>query len=73
MPFDLTAENAKSTKMQTLHPIIRRKRRSLMIEVVPPLPTQTTPVQSVVIVPADEPAKKPKPDNAKSVSSSATP
>jgi hypothetical protein len=35
--------------MNGLFPIIRRKRRPLTVEDVPPIPTKTEPVQSVVL------------------------
>ena len=35
--------------MDKLYPIIRRKRRPLVVEGVPPIPTKTEPVQSVVL------------------------
>jgi hypothetical protein len=73
MPFDLTAENAKNTKMKTLHPIIRRKRRSLIIADMPPMTAQTMPVQLMVKTPAVEPVKKLKAADAKNLSSLATP
>jgi hypothetical protein len=61
--------------MNGLFPIIRRKRRSLIIEDAPPIPTKTEPVQSVVKAPEVEPADKPKNDYAKtkSISPSKTP
>ena len=43
--------------MDKLYPIIRRKRRPLVVEDVPPIPTKTEPVQSVAIVPLVEPAE----------------
>jgi hypothetical protein len=56
--------------MDKLFPIIRRKRRPLIVEDVPPIPTKNEPVQSVVTAPPVEPADEPKPDDAKSVSTS---
>jgi hypothetical protein len=56
--------------MDKLFPIIRRKRRPLIVEDVPPIPTKTEPVQSVVATPPVEPADEPKADDAKSVSTS---
>jgi hypothetical protein len=54
--------------MNTLFPIIRRNRRPLIIEDVPPIPIQTAPVQPVVVL-ADghrvDPAKTTTPDDAK--------
>jgi hypothetical protein len=54
--------------MDKLYPIIRRKRRPLVVEDVPPIPTKTEPVQPVAIVPLVEPAESaagatPKPEN----------
>jgi hypothetical protein len=54
--------------MEKLFPIIRRKRRPLIVEDVPPIPTKTEPVQSVVATPLVEPVDKPKADDAKSIS-----
>jgi len=54
--------------MDKLFPIIRRQRRPLIVEDVPPIPTKTEPVQSVVTTPPVEPADKPKADDAKSIS-----
>jgi hypothetical protein len=54
--------------MDKLFPIIRRKRRPLIVEDVPPIPTKIEPVQPVAIVPLVEPADKPKADDAKSIS-----
>ena len=54
--------------MNGLFPIIRRKRRSLIIEGAPPIPTKTEPVQSVVKAPEVEPVDKPKDDDAKTKS-----
>jgi hypothetical protein len=60
--------------MDKLYPIIRRKRRPLVVEDVPPIPTkvladghQSMPVQPVAEKPSVEPAKStpvtsPKPD-----------
>ena len=68
--------------MNGLFPIIRRKRRPLIVEesvpdglTAPPIPTKTEPVQSVVKAPEVEPADKPKDDYAKtkSISPSKTP
>jgi hypothetical protein len=68
--------------MNGLLPIIRRKRRPLVVAesvpdgpTAPPIPTQTEPVQSVVKAPEVEPADKPKEDYAKtkSISPSKTP
>ena len=42
--------------MDKLYPIIRRKRRPLVAD-VPPIPTKTEPVQSVVEKPLVEPAE----------------
>ena len=58
--------------MDKLYPIIRRKRRPLIVEDVPPIPTKTEPVQSVVKAPEVEPADKPKADDAKSISTNKT-
>ena len=54
--------------MDKLYPIIRRKRRPLIVEYVPPIPTKTEPVQPVAIMPLVEPAESavgatPKPEN----------
>jgi hypothetical protein len=43
--------------MDKLYPIIRRKRRPLVVEDVPPIPTKTEPVQPVAEKPLVEPAK----------------
>jgi hypothetical protein len=59
--------------MNQLYPIIRRKRRPLVVADVPPIPTKSEPVQSVVTTPPVEPADKPKDDDAKSISPSKTP
>ena len=59
--------------MNNLHPIIRRKRRPLIEPDVPPIPTNTKPVQPVVKTPAAEPAKIVKPDDADNASSTAAP
>ena len=59
--------------MTGLHPIIRRKRRPLIIEDVPPIPTKPAPVQPVVKVPEVEPAKITKPDDADNATSTDTP
>ncbi len=56
--------------MDKLFPIIRRKRRPLIVEAVPPIPTKNEPIQSVVATPLVEPADEPKADDAKSVSTS---
>jgi hypothetical protein len=45
--------------MDKLFPIIRRQRRPLIVEVVPPIPSKTEPVQSVVKTPPVEPAVAP--------------
>jgi hypothetical protein len=50
--------------MNKLFPIIRRKRRPLVVD-VPPIPIQTEPVQPVVKAPEVEPAKITTPDDAK--------
>jgi hypothetical protein len=55
--------------MDKLYPIIRRKRRPLVVEDVPPIPTKTEPVQPVAIVPLVEPAESaagttPKPEKS---------
>jgi hypothetical protein len=47
-----------------LFPIIRRKRRPLVAD-VPPIPTNTKPVQPVVKTPKVEPANDVKSDDAK--------
>ena len=47
--------------MNDLLPIIRRKRRPLIVADVPPIPTITEPVQPVATKPSVEPAKMPKP------------
>jgi hypothetical protein len=54
--------------MDKLYPIIRRKRRPLIIEGVPPIPTKTAPVQPVVKTPEVEPATISKPDDGKILS-----
>jgi hypothetical protein len=54
--------------MSELFPIIRRKRRPLIVEDVPPIPAKREPVQPVAIVPLVEPADKPKADDAKGIS-----
>jgi hypothetical protein len=59
--------------MDKLFPIIRRKRRPLIVEGVPPIPTKEKPVQPVATVPLVEPADKPKADDAKSISTSEAP
>jgi hypothetical protein len=43
--------------MDKLYPIIRRKRRPLVVEDVPPIPTKTEPVQSAAAAPSVEPAE----------------
>jgi hypothetical protein len=53
--------------MDQLYPIIRRQRRPLIVEIVPPIPTKPEPVQPVAIVPLVEPAESaagatPKPE-----------
>jgi hypothetical protein len=50
--------------MDKLFPIIRRKRRPLVVD-APPIPTKTMPVQPVVKVPEVELAKITTPDDAK--------
>ena len=55
--------------MDKLYPIIRRKRRPLVVEDVPPIPTKTEPVQPVVATPSVEPAESvpvtsPKPEKS---------
>jgi hypothetical protein len=57
-----------SDAMSELFPIIRRKRRPLIVEDVPPIPAKREPVQPVAIVPLVEPADKPKADDAKGIS-----
>ena len=54
--------------MDQLYPIIRRQRRPLIVEDVPPIPTKTEPVQPVAIMPLVEPEDKPKADDAKTIS-----
>jgi hypothetical protein len=54
--------------MNQLFPIIRRKRRSLQTATMP-----ETPLVVVPQTPPVHPAKKSKPDHAKSVSNRATP
>ena len=54
--------------MDKLFPIIRRQRRPLIVEDVPPIPSKTEPVQSVLTTPKVEPAKISKPDNGKNLS-----
>jgi hypothetical protein len=51
--------------MNGLFPIIRRKRRPLVVADVPPIPTKTKSVQPVATVPLVEPAKISKPDDGK--------
>jgi hypothetical protein len=46
--------------MKGLFPIIRRKRRPLVVD-APPIPTNTKPVQSVAAKPMVEPVKKSQP------------
>jgi len=53
--------------MDKLYPIIRRKRRPLVVD-VPPIPTKTEPVQPVVKTPEVEPATNSKPDDGKILS-----
>jgi hypothetical protein len=48
MPFNAMSE---------LFPIIRRQRRPLIVEDVPPIPTKTEPVQSVMAAPLVESAE----------------
>ena len=55
--------------MDKLYPIIRRKRRPLIVENVPPIPTKNEPVQSVVKAPEVEPAKISKPEDAENITS----
>jgi hypothetical protein len=50
--------------MDKLFPIIRRKRRPLVVQDVPPIPTKIEPVQSVAAVPLVEPAEISKSDDA---------
>jgi hypothetical protein len=50
--------------MDKLYPIIRRKRRPLVVEDVLPIPTKTKPVQSVAEKPLIEPAEISKSDDA---------
>jgi hypothetical protein len=50
--------------MDKLYPIIRRKRRPLVVD-VPPIPTKTEPVQPMVKTPEVEPATNSKPDDGK--------
>jgi hypothetical protein len=59
--------------MDKLYPIIRRKRRPLYVEDVPPISSKTKPVQSVAKKPAVEPAKISKPDDAESPATNAAP
>jgi hypothetical protein len=54
--------------MNQLFPIIRRKRRPLVVADVPPIPTKTKSVQPVVKTPEVEPAAISKPDNGKNLS-----
>jgi hypothetical protein len=53
--------------MDKLYPIIRRKRRPLVVD-VPPIPTKTEPVQPVVKTPEVEPATISKSDDGKILS-----
>ena len=53
--------------MDKLYPILRRKRRPLVVD-VPPIPTKTEPVQPVVKTPEVEPAQISKPDDGKILS-----
>jgi hypothetical protein len=48
--------------MNKLFPIIRRQRRPLIVEDVPPIPIKTEPVQSVLTTPPVEPAKSAPPE-----------
>jgi hypothetical protein len=59
--------------MDKLFPIIRRKRRPLIVEGIPPIPTKTEPVQPVATVPLVEPADMPKADDTKSISTNEAP
>jgi hypothetical protein len=59
--------------MDKLFPIIRRKRRPLIIESVPPIPTKEKSVQPVATVPLVEPADMPKADDTKSISTNEAP
>jgi len=54
--------------MDKLYPIIRRKRRPLVVEDVPPIPIKTEPVQPVAERPLVEPAKISEPDDGKNLS-----
>ena len=54
--------------MDKLYPIIRRKRRPLVVADVPPIPTKTEPVQLVVKTLEVEPASISKSDDGKSLS-----
>jgi hypothetical protein len=61
--------------MDKLYPIIRRKRRPLVVEDVPPMPTkvladchQSMPVQPVVKTPKVEPAVISKSDDGQNIS-----
>ena len=53
--------------MDKLYPIIRRKRRPLVVD-VPLIPTNTKPVQPVVKTPEVEPAINSKSDDGKILS-----
>jgi hypothetical protein len=53
--------------MNGLFPIIRRKRRPLVVD-VPPIPTKTEPVQPVVETPVVEPAAISNPDDGQNLS-----
>jgi BRCT domain type II-containing protein len=59
--------------MNGLHPIIRRKRRPLYVEDVPPMAAKAKPVQSVAEKPVVEPAKHKKTADADKTSSPAAP
>ena len=59
--------------MNGLFPIIRRKRRPLVVEDVPPIPTKTEPVQPVVKTPLVDPAEISKSDDAAIPSTTETP
>jgi len=48
--------------MDKLYPIIRRKRRPLVVADVPPIPIKTEPVQPVTIVPLVDPAASAPPE-----------
>lgn len=59
--------------MDKLYPIIRRKRRPLVVEDVPPIPTKIQPVQPVAEKQLVEPAKHKKTADADKTSSPAAP